>query len=108
MGIFAHYFETVIIMNIEKEKKTIAVMIQMYCKSKHQTISLCDDCKELLNYANKKLDYCKWKENKPTCKKCPTHCYKPDMKKKIKKVMRYSGPRLLLKHPILLIKHVLK
>ncbi len=83
-------------------------MIQMNCKSKHQTISLCDDCKELLDYANKKLDYCKWKENKPTCKKCPTHCYKPDMKKKIKKVMRYSGPRLLLKHPILLIKHVLK
>lgn len=46
-------------------------------------------------------------EKKPTCNKCPIHCYKPEPKEQMRLVMRYSGPRMLLKHPILAVRHLL-
>ena len=42
---------------------------------------------------------------KKTCRNCPIHCYKPEMKKRIQEVMRYAGPRMFFFHPITTIKH---
>lgn len=93
---------------IEKEKNTINLMIDIYCRKKHGSKKgeLCEDCAELLAYANKRLDFCKFGEEKKFCSKCPIHCYKKDMKLKIKAVMKFSGPRLLLYNPMEVIKHV--
>ena len=38
--------------------------------------------------------------------KCPTHCYKPEMRERVRAVMRYSGPRMLREHPVLAIAHL--
>ena len=94
---------------IEREKKTIALMIDIYCQRKHgnKKGELCDDCKELLEYAHKRLSFCKFGENKSTCSRCPIHCYKKDMKEKVKDVMKFSGPRLLVHNPIELVRHAL-
>ena len=72
---------------IEKEKKTITLMIDIYCKRKHKhKDGLCEECQELLEYAHKRLDFCKFGEEKSFCSKCPIHCYKKDMKAKVKDV----------------------
>lgn len=92
---------------IEKEKRTIETMIKIYCKKKHKKGVLCDECNELLEYAHKRLNYCKFGEEKGTCEKCPIHCYKKDMRERIKEVMRFSGPRLLIYNPLELFKHML-
>lgn len=93
---------------IEKEKKTITSMINIYCRKKHgnKKGELCQECSELLEYAHKRLDFCKFGEEKSFCSKCQVHCYKKDMKIKIKEVMKFSGPRLLFYDPIQVIKHV--
>lgn len=91
---------------IEREKRTIELMIKIYCKKKHKNKELCDECRELLEYAHKRLSYCKFGEEKTTCGKCPIHCYKKDMKEKVKKVMRFSGPRLIIYNPVELIRHL--
>jgi hypothetical protein len=88
---------------IEYEKKTVNSMIKIYCKEKHGNSSLCDDCNNLLNYALKKIDLCPFLPDKPTCKNCKVHCYKPDLREKIREVMRYSGPKMLFHHPYLTI-----
>ncbi|MFX0141531.1 MAG: nitrous oxide-stimulated promoter family protein [Candidatus Hodarchaeota archaeon] len=94
---------------LEKERKTIKTMIRMYCKNIHEPKSeFCDDCLELFEYANKRLDNCQFGENKPTCDKCPIHCYKPDLREKIRKVMRYAGPRMIYTHPIMGFRHLFK
>lgn len=42
---------------IEKEKQTINLMINIYCRKKHKHKNgLCEDCQELLEYAHKRLD----------------------------------------------------
>lgn len=84
-------------------------MIYIYCAAKHgSTKALCADCEELRKYALKRVASCKFGENKPTCQKCPVHCYSPQMRDRIREVMRYAGPRMLYKSPILAIKHLVK
>ena len=94
---------------IEREKKTITLMIDIYCQKKHgnKKDELCEECKELLEYAHKRLSFCKFGENKSTCSRCPIHCYKKDMKEKVKEVMKFSGPRLIIHNPIELVRHAL-
>lgn len=95
---------------LEKEKKTIAIMIQIFCEAHHGSDSklLCPACSELLDYAQERLNKCPFGENKNACSKCEIHCYKPDMRKQITQVMRYSGPKMVTKHPLLAIDHLLK
>ncbi len=91
---------------IRREKKTIKVMVQYYCKKKHGTKGgLCPECTEFLDYAMMRLDKCPFQEKKSTCGKCTVHCYRPEMREKVKKIMRYSGPRMILHHPSLALHH---
>ena len=92
---------------IEEDKRTIVQMIKLYCKKNHDCKELCDACKDLQEYALNRLDHCRYGENKSFCKKCPTHCYKKDKKEEMKKVMRFSGPRMIFHNPLIVIKHVL-
>jgi superfamily II helicase len=93
----------------EDEKVVVHKMIRLYCRSKHHTASgLCDECLALDRYAMKRLDHCRFGEEKPTCGSCPIHCYKPDMRERIKKVMRFAGPRMLLFHPLDAFSHLYK
>ncbi len=93
---------------IEIEKETIYTMVNIYCKGQKHDEVLCDDCDKLINYANQRLDQCKFGENKTFCSKCTVHCFKPDMKESIKKVMKYSGPRMILHSPIITVMHFLQ
>ena len=45
-------------------------------------------------------------ENKTFCSNCKVHCYSPEMREEIKKVMRFSGPRMIAYHPVMAIRHV--
>jgi len=94
-------------MSIETEKKTIEQMIQLFCKEKHGSDFFCPDCTELLNYALARLDRCPFGDEKPICRKCEVHCYKPDMRQRIAAVMRFAGPRMLKKNPLSALRHLL-
>jgi len=91
---------------IAREKRTIRAMVSIYCRAHHPAADrLCDECGELLDYAFCRLDRCPYAAKKPACTDCPIHCYKPAMKEQVKAVMRYAGPRMLLQHPILALRH---
>lgn len=101
----------------EKEKKLIPVMIKKYCKGRHRKArkeqgvkrdEVCSECGELTEYALFRLDKCPFKANKKFCSFCKIHCYKPEMREKIKAVMKYSGPRMLFTHPVFAISHAVQ
>ena len=93
---------------IDREKICVEKMIMIYCKAKHRKGKvICEDCQALLDYACKRLDRCKFGEHKPVCLHCPIHCYTLNMRNKIKDVMQFSGPRMIYKHPILAVLHLL-
>ena len=92
----------------EKERKLIPVMIRKYCHGRHGTKgeALCEECRALTEYALFRLEKCPFKVNKKFCSFCKIHCYKPDMREKIKDVMKWAGPRMIFTHPIFAMKHV--
>ncbi|MFA9398109.1 MAG: nitrous oxide-stimulated promoter family protein [Clostridiaceae bacterium] len=91
---------------IENQKAILEIMIKMYCNKKHKTKEgLCEECGVLFEYAIERLENCKFGENKTSCGMCKVHCYKEDMRDEIRKVMKFSGPRMILYHPKALIKH---
>lgn len=90
-----------------RERRTLGAMIGIFCRDHHGTgRALCPDCATLHTYAMSRLDHCPFGEDKPTCAHCPIHCYKPEMRDKVRAVMRYSGPRMLWRHPLLALRHL--
>lgn len=93
---------------MNRERRTVRAMIRLYCRDHHKTGSgLCTNCASLWDYVQRRLDRCVFGEDKPTCAKCPVQCYAPDPRSQIKAVMRYAGPRMLLRHPLLALGHIL-
>lgn len=94
---------------MKREARTLTAMVGVYCRGTHGSAhgQLCPSCQALLDYALARLDKCPFQSAKPTCAKCPIHCYRPEQREQIRAVMRYAGPRMLLHHPILAFMHLI-
>lgn len=94
----------------KREKLVVAEMITLYCKKHHggKRGALCAECAAVLTYAHERSDKCPHMENKTFCSSCKTHCYRSDMRERIRTIMRYSGPRMLSVHPVLAIRHLIE
>lgn len=93
----------------EREKRVVMLMIRLYCRKKHGTKSgLCPECAALEAYATERCEKCPFTETKTFCSNCKVHCYKKDMRDMIRAVMRFSGPRMIFRHPIMAIGHVIE
>jgi hypothetical protein len=95
--------------HLDRERLTMMKMVAIYCADHHSGSedSLCETCTEFLDYARRRLEKCPYGEDKPTCSNCPIHCYKPGRREQVSRIMRYAGPRMLLRHPWLAITHQL-
>ena len=76
--------------------------------SRTATSPLCPECAALLDYALRRLDSCRFGNGKPSCRKCPVHCYRADMRERIRTVMRWAGPRMIFHHPLAATRHLLR
>ena len=101
----------------EREKLVVSQMIAVYCAGHHNRTertatafcgeAVCPACEELDRFAVLRTQKCRKMETKTSCKNCEHHCYPPAMEQRIRDVMRYAGPRMLYKHPIAAIRHML-
>jgi len=95
--------------SIATEKTTVAAMVRIYCAVHHPDArGVCGVCGALLAYSHARLDVCPYGDRKPACNRCPIHCYRPAEREAMRQVMRFAGPRMLLRHPWLSIVHLWK
>ena len=93
--------------NIDREKQTIEAMLGIFCEQKHSSSgALCPVCHELLAYAHLRLERCPFGENKTACADCTVHCYQPKRRQEMVDVMRFSGPQMAFRHPVLAAFHL--
>ena len=105
---------------IDWEKRTVRHMIELWCRKNHGHKAMldmdrnslggkamCDECRKMLDYSLARLDHCRFGDRKTKCHKCTVHCYRPDMREKIRAVMRFSGPRMILFHPLEALRYLL-
>lgn len=93
----------------EREKEIVSEMIEVYCHAQHgKRDGLCPQCAEIDAYARERSDRCPVMENKTFCSNCPVHCYRPEMRERIREVMRFAGPRMITRRPIAAMRHVIE
>ena len=97
------------------EMEVMKTIIGIYCRGHHHANrcaasvgepSLCPDCRRLLTYARSRIAACPRMDAKSFCSACPVHCYSHEMRENVRKVMRWSGPRMLLHHPLMTLHHM--
>lgn len=99
-----------------REMKTVSQMIALYCEGNHESDkrdqvsycgeAVCAECKALDEYATMRTQRCRNMATKTSCDQCENHCYSPAMREAVRAVMRYSGPRMLKKHPLAALLHL--
>lgn len=94
---------------LRREWRTMQAMVAIYCRDHGHAPAadgkLCVECAGFLDYAARRLEKCPYGPAKPTCAKCPIHCYKPQPRELARQIMRYAGPRMMLRHPWLSLTH---
>ena len=91
---------------LAREWETMITMVRIYCRDHHlSTAGLCAECEQFLAYANLRLERCRFGPEKPTCAKCPVHCYERERREQVRAIMRYAGPRMLWEHPLMSLRH---
>lgn len=102
----------------EREKRTISNMVAIYCAGNHDAPArtetsfageaLCPACKAIDDYCVLRTERCRSMAHKTSCEECGNHCYAPAEREQIRAIMRYTGPRMILHHPVAAIRHLLK
>jgi hypothetical protein len=93
---------------IDREKRIVRFMIGYYCRRRHgraREAGLCAECADLADYAEARLDACRFGQAKTSCGRCPVHCYAPRRRAQIRNVMRFTGPRMIFLMPMEYLKH---
>ncbi len=93
---------------LRREWRTIDAMIALFCRERHAAEPRpCRACAELRDYCEQRLLRCPFGADKPTCVNCRVHCYRAEMRERVREVMRFAGPRMLRRHPYLALMHLL-
>lgn len=92
-------------------------MIALYCAGNHEQADqtetaycgepVCPQCKAVDDYSVMRTERCRQMASKTSCDECPYHCYRPEERERIRQVMRYSGPRMITKHPVAAVRHLM-
>lgn len=101
--------------NVEKkrqqERDTVREIIKIYCHGQQHKREagekLCPDCQAIAAYADERIAKCPRMDIKTFCNVCPIHCYAPKERAQIQRIMAYGGPRMLLHHPVMTLRHLL-
>ena len=108
-----------------KDLKILAWFTSVYCQAHHaeprtpldvadpelrllplHKYRVCANCVGLLAYAFERRLRCPL-EDKPSCKHCPVHCFKPGHREQVRAIMRFSGRHLILRGRLDLLWHYL-
>jgi len=93
-----------------KDIKLIGDFTEIWCGGHHhlqrtdfplpgggKPLQLCPDCAVFMKYAVKKRLFCPLEVEKPSCKHCRIHCYAPEQRALVKRIMAWSGRRMILR-----------
>lgn len=93
-----------------KDIRIIGRFTEVWCHGHHHSdrhafklsgsrkdLQLCPDCIAFVEYAIQKRSNCPLEVDRPSCKHCRIHCYAPPQRELVKKIMAWSGRRMIMR-----------
>lgn len=68
---------------------------------------LCPECAKVIAYAMARTEKCP-NNHEGNCKDCVIHCYNGEMRDRVKAMMAYAAPRMLVHHPVMTARYLRK
>ena len=99
--------------NLDRDRATLEAIGSIYCKAHHGRAAseagstLCSECAQVVDYAMARTKKCP-NNHEGNCKDCTIHCYAGEMRERVKAMMAYSAPRMLVRHPAMTARYLRK
>lgn len=97
--------------SLDRDRATLVAIGSIYCKAHHGSAAagskLCSECAELVEYAMVRTQKCP-NNHEGNCKDCAIRCYNGAMRDRVKAMMAYSAPRMLVRHPVMTVRYLRK
>jgi len=91
---------------IEREQRTVTALIRIHCHGRHHAgPELCAGCTDLQRYVAERMARCVLHDAKPTCATCKARCFAPPQQVRFRAILRYAGPQLFWRQPLLALWH---
>lgn len=96
---------------VDKDRKTLEAIGFIYCDAHHDgpkdDASLCPSCREAVETTLERTQRCP-NNHDGNCQDCDIKCQRGAAQERIKEIMRYSAPRMLLRHPFMTFAYLRK
>lgn len=93
-----------------KDIRIIARFTEVWCKGHHHAgrrshllpegldpVELCEECGRFVAYAVARRLHCPLEAEKPSCKHCRIHCYAPAQREQVRRIMAWSGRKMIMR-----------
>ena len=96
----------------EKDLRTLRAIGCMYCKAHHASSvkgphGLCEECTATVAFTHERTKNCPY-GHAHNCQDCTTKCNRGQQQQRVKAMMRYAAPRMLLRHPLMTMDYLSK
>lgn len=93
-----------------EDRRTVEAIGQIYCKGNHggaerDSGGLCAECREAIELTIRRAEACPHGHT-GNCEDCHTHCQHGRAQENIKRMMRYSAPRMAYRHPVMTFRYL--
>ncbi len=105
-----HSMEALVNRQQQKDIRIIGMFTEAWCAG-HQheqrrplqvpgmskPLELCPACSAFMEYAVSRRLKCPLEAEKPSCKHCRIHCYAPQQRELVKRIMAWAGRRMIMR-----------
>lgn len=97
---------------IDRDRRTLEAIGQIYCSGNHASAAkdsggMCSSCRDAIEGTLARTASCP-NGHDSNCQDCPIKCQRGDARARIRTIMAYAAPRMMLKHPIMTCEYLYK
>ncbi len=96
----------------EKDRRTLQAIGRIYCQGNHaergkDVAGMCSECGAAIEQTLARAEACPH-GHEGNCQDCATPCQRGEAQERIKAIMRYAAPRMLVRHPLMTLEYLRK
>lgn len=97
---------------VQRDLRTLQAIGSIYCAAHHagalkDDAGMCEECAAVIKYTHERASACPY-NHEGNCQDCKLKCNRGEQQQRIKAIMKYAAPRMLVKHPIMTMEYLAK